>query len=453
MQCLAVTTAAALVGVVTGCGSSPTVLSAHGDLIAPASFVGREAQLDGLLGQPQLDPAGVLDARAALADRLDLARLLSLASARNPELRRLRADILAAEGHLQQAAAAPNPQLDVGVSRIPLESDQSLGQTDVTAGLRQKLPVTGRSGIARREAQAQLSAREALALARARELQFAVCAAFVRYQTTWEVEKLRARIVTERQTQVDIVQRETDQGRRPTVDILDARDRLARARLAHLTAMDALTDARAELREAVGDHDFSPGPPPEDWTLPDAPLYLDRVSEQGWVVGHPLVVAAASNISRAEAAIDAAGVSHLEDPELRLGYLYTGADNGHWLTARLILPLPVFDQATGAVRESRAQEVAARARRDEAVISLLARLDRALRRHSAAESRLREYDQQLVPAARQRLELAERQAVSRVSTAELAEVRAGLLDVECGMWDARRDLAVAIHELNALLAD
>lgn len=429
------------------------MLSPRGELIAPASFAGREAQLDGLLGQPQLDPAGVLDARAALSDRLDLARLLSLAAARNPELRRLRADILAAEGHLQQAGAGPNPQLDLAISRIPTGPAQSLGDTDLRAGVRQRLPVTGRTGIASREATHMLSAREALALARSRELQLQVRQEFVRYHTAFEIARLREQIVKERQSQVDIVQRETEQGRRPTSALFDARDLLARATLAQLTATDLVTDARTALRQAVGDQDFVPGPPPLEWQLPVQPLYLDRVRETSWVVGHPLVIAAGYEISRAEAAIDAAGVSHVDDPELRVGYQYTGIDDGHWLTAQLLVPLPVFNQSAGAVREMRAKEVAARARRDEAVIGLLARLERSLRHRDAAEARLQQYEQHLLPAARQRLELAERQAVSRVSTTELTDVKIALLDTECGMWECRRDLAIAIDELLALLGE
>lgn len=441
------------VGASAGCGTPPPVITPSGKLAAPQSFAGSRVGLDGLLGQPELDAAAVIDARAAMGQKLELTRLLALAATENPELRRLKAEILAAEGRENQAGALPNPTLELGARRIPTNPANSLGETDIQAVYRQPLALSGRLGSAQRAAQHDRERLEAVARAGARELMMAVQVAFIRYWRAVRSHERQSQIVEMRAQQVAFATREAAQGRLARLEVQRTMDLHARARLGLATATATLEATAAALRTAVGDAQLPLGNPPETWTLPVPPTGMDRIRTRTWVLGHPLVVAADRQAVSARARAQMAGHSADDDVELRLGYEYEGRGNFHWLSARLLIPLPLFDRGAGAERAALADEAAAMAKRDRLIVELLAALDTVRAERQSALDRLQIFADQLIPSAHQRLDLVEQQFGTRTSTHDLLEAKIEVHQLELEAWELREAVAIATYRLRALLGE
>lgn len=337
---------------------------------------------------------GGLAARPAAA--LDLPGALREAAARNPSLAAGREAAGAARARVPVAGAWPSPMLELGLANVPtsgrLDEDP---MTMRTVGLRQRVPVSGANGLARRAAASVADAADAgWADARNAVLGEAVAAyasawsAAARARATEEhaglmdrlVASARARYVAATGRLEDVLRAEAERARlHADLAGFEAEARAARARLDALRGADP-----AEAADSLA----APGLAP----VPDDPA--------AWLAaldaGHPRLRAAGAEAERWRLAASASRRMAWPDLDLMGEYgLRSGRDpmtgmpaDDMW-SARVGLVLPVF-AGTREFAEGRSMEAmsrAAEAGREAARLALAADLAAA---HAAARAAARQ---------------------------------------------------------------
>ncbi len=311
-------------------------------------------------------------AEVPLATALDAAR----SAYRN---RAAAARVEAAQGALAQAAAWPNPNLELRQENLGHDSGWSAEVAlpiDFFATLSQPIELGG-DRRARRDmagAELQQAAAEAQAMQRAVELE-----AMRLYLAVLREREILAATDERRgalQAQIDGLQRRVDEGHVAEADVLKLRTEAAR--------LDAdMTRSRLTLRRRLGAlAALLAGPDPlsaDDLVLPPplAPPEGDpEALAQAALARQPDVAAAVARQRRSDAAVAFAYAQRVPNPNVTAGYKRTsGADT---FVAGVNVALPLFDRNRGALMSAVAEQQATdldaealRARRKAEMVAIL----------------------------------------------------------------------------------
>lgn len=381
---------------------------------------------------------------------LTLADALQAASANNPALRGAPFELQALEGRRRQAAARPNPELELELENFA--GSGSFSATDAletTLALSQLIEFGGK-----RDARVSLASSEYDLLraeqdVRRLDLQAEVARRFLAVVSNQERLAL-ARRTAELATDVHAgIQKRVEAARSPVaeasradiariragLDVADAERRLESSRRALAATWGAAEPdfglARADLQQLPGVGEFG--------ALAER---LEQNPDQLRFLGEQRLREAELRLAQATKTPDftiGAGVRRFEE---------TG-DNA--LVLSFSVPLPVANRNAGAIAESQARIAALPYERDAALLEVRTRLFALYQELGQARGAATTLDAELVPRASEAL--AQTRAGfdrGRFSYLEVAEAQRELLDLELARIDVAASFHLALIEIERL---
>lgn len=387
------------------------------------------------------------DTSRAPVDRAELDQFQGLALAGNPGLREAAARIEAVRGKWIQAGLPPNPF--VGYTGQQLASAGKAEQHGLVLG---QTFITGK----------KLSLDQA-----------AVCQEWQRARYDYEAQRLR--ILTDTalayyevlaaQRKIELAEELVEIGdkavetanallkakERSKVDVLQAQVETQTVRLALETAEQRLAASWRLLGAVIGTPDLPPQPlkgalePAVDVTWDDA---LARLR-----TGSPELAAAMAEVERARWLYQRALKQNV--PNIDVQAIPFQRDNGinGWDGALQVgANIPVWNKNQGAIREAYMRIAVAEQAVDRIDLALQARLSLVFERYLAAEKQIARYERDILPAAREQLELVTQvYRGGEIDSLVVLVPRRTLAQTSLAYIDALRDRAAAAAEIEGLL--
>jgi cobalt-zinc-cadmium efflux system outer membrane protein len=392
------------------------------------------------------------------ASTLSLDACLARAQEMNPRLAASRASWMAAVARVDRVRSLPDPT--VTYSHYIDEIETRVGPQTRRIGVRQALPFFGKlrlgGEMARAAAEAEYQRHRAARL----DVAFEVTSAFVEY--AYLAQALRIASQREdllRQLEAVTTRRYADGGASYT-DVMTAQMELARARDEWESLSSQRGAASSRLTSAMGDADWGTLPWPD--AIPDVGAPASDGARERLSSTSPELLRIDREIERAARSRELARRGYLPDVTVGLEYIVTDDavaqvdDSGKDpLIASVSLAVPLwFGKHRAAVREAASALSASRFTQAQRENELRALLDRALYETVDAERRVRLYEVELFPRARQAL--ASVDAAYRAGSSDFGSLIAAertALEFELALARARADRSVASAELARLLGD
>jgi cobalt-zinc-cadmium efflux system outer membrane protein len=186
--------------------------------------------------------------------------------------------------------------------------------------------------------------------------------------------------------------------------------------------------------------------------LPDPPSRLPSFEKASAALeSHPVNDLAAAREEEATAMLGLARTGRIPDVEVSGGFRQANASDSQGIVAALSVPLPLFDQQTGPIRESEAllekSQLEARAERAR----MTAEFDQAWNELANAHDTAVTTGEKLLPGAREIFQSTrESYDLGRASFLELLAARRELAAANRAWLDARRDYNLAAADIEAL---
>lgn len=269
-----------------------------------------------------------------------------------PERRAAESEVVAREGSVRQAGVWPNPTIELGASNA-MGKEDGRGGTDLNeVSVRQALPVSGRLGLQRKQADAGLGQARAELGQQNLALEYEAARVFHGLQLNGAL----LRLAQQRLESADEFQR-IGRRREQAGDL----SRLERLRLdlirenasqlvasAEGEASEALSDFRtllnlAELEPAVATLEQPP-------TLPDLAVLEARLEQ------HPMLVAARQGVESARYGVEVARANRFADPEIWLsrGRDILGGQRQDVTAFGVAVAVPLWDRNNGHIAAAQA---------------------------------------------------------------------------------------------------
>jgi outer membrane protein TolC len=359
------------------------------------------------------------------ASHLSLEEVAALAIRQQPQLRAQEAAISALQDNAPAAGELPDPKLRVGVVSLPLDTFSFTQEpmTQAILGVSQLIPGGDkrRLGTVRVEREAAQGSLSLSAAARriARDAQLA----WLDLYFPSVAQDLVRQVEAEYQRQVEWSEVAYKTGKLTQEETLALRGMLAstRDRLAELERQQA--KARAGLARWIGRDAARPlaalppaSPPPPLATL------MEQLEQ------HPELAALNAAVSVAQADVDLAREAYKPDWSVDLSYGLRGGDRPDFVSLVVGVDLPLFpknrqDRRLAARLAEVERALQLRADRHQA---LQAELEAAWADWQAADTRIRRFEQDILPLASRRVESAlAAYGSDRASYARVLEARRG----------------------------
>jgi outer membrane protein, heavy metal efflux system len=375
---------------------------------------------------------------------------VSLALAEQPALSSLAAMADAARAQAVAAGELPDPSLSVGISEIPVNTDDRFsltrdGDTDVMLGIRQEFPRAAKRQLRRARLNDEALVLDAERDDMARRIAEQTGLAWL---DTWWAEGARTLTAatlaeTERQHEALRIAFAAGQGSQSALLGIEVEIGRLRDRLDGLDQQQA--SARHRLSRWIGEAAYRP-------TSGAPPLEIDAsvTALQERLTDHPHLLAKQARIHQAETDIALAKQDYRPDWALTvaLGYRPAFSEMG---TVMVEVPLPMFT----AKRQDRRLEAAhAEAAARSAQLEDRLRLHRAHIREwatdaAALQARWQRYDTELLPLAQRRVAVTTAAyAAGKQPLEEVLEARRAVLALALEALDLQRDAAQRRIQLN-----
>lgn len=396
---------------------------------------------------------------AARAESLSLDNAVTAALRGNPSLTDLRARAEALTHMPDQAGSWPDPMLTLGAVALPtdtFDTDQE-AMTQLQIGVSQTIPISGRTGPARRAAEA-----EARAASRETDEARLTLARDVR-RTWWNLfyldhalrvnrenqERLRLLVDAARQRYAtgQTGQHEPLQGQMEFTQLKEQEMRLQDNRRQAVITLNVLLDRPADAKVAIPDAALPAWP-----QQPEAADLLAAMERN-----RPLIAAMRE---RVEAAGERAEQARLEYfPDLTLGATYgyrqdtpAGQERADLLSVVASMRVPIFagSKQNQAIAQKSRETEARRAALDNARLQARGQILKALSEHRLARERAELLKQALIPQARQMTEtLQAAYASGKGEFTPLLKAWIGLNNQQLNYWQAVSQGWTALADLTA----
>lgn len=384
-----------------------------------------------------------------------LSYYLALAGELSPRIGAAEASASALAERARHAGGLPEPQLTYG--HYFEEVETRVGPQIRRLGVRQKLPLFGRSGLARRAAEARASAESARSLAVELDTALAVTRAYADYHYIMRAAEIVQERVLLLASLESVVRESYAVGTASYADLMGAQIALGRAEDELASLRDRTGAASAGLAAVVGtgaDTDL-----PLSGPLPTPELLSSAAARSMFELDNPDLAALGLELEAARREKRRASRGYLPDVTLGVDYIETNeaagsvADSGKDpIIGMVTVNLPIwFGQTRAKIREADSRQTLAEERLRAAGNELSARLEMALADSRDLERRVELLNARLVPAARQSLSATE-EAYSGGDADFDALVRAHeiSLELELALERARADLLIKSAELARL---
>lgn len=381
---------------------------------------------------------------------LTLAAALSLARQNSRLMAAARLRIDEAEGDLVTASILLRDNPEIAIEAGPTFPGPTGGglRPEIAIGIEQRLEIGGQRGRRVERSRAEVEAARADADDTVRVIDLALAQAFyealasdVRVQLLLESERLAgelAKVASERLAA----------GAGTPLEVGTARIRLAEASRRTLVARAKRGAASLRLSQIMG---LAPTKSLQlEGELPDSepPLDVDALVART-LAEHPSLRAAHRRLEASEAAVQLADSEAW--PDLGVGLTYGRSDGEDTVTAGLRMPLPFFDRNQGERQRTRSTRERIAAEEEALRLSIEAEIRGALLQYNNSLAALEIYDDGVVGAQREILELLHRAlSAGDVAIADVIVVQREVVEGRQGYLDAR--LALALARANALAA-
>lgn len=365
----------------------------------------RSVLADSLARRAQGDFRDPLPATATLADpswaagEPVFAELLARLSNANPEIRRARAALRAAERRLAAGVPWDDPEVSAG----PTASLDGATEVGAAASIELAVPWGGRGAQGRALLADQARAAAEVARAAEREQAFALRAAYVRALAAKAAEDAAEESLSWARKGVDLARKVVKAGGAGSLDVRLLETEARAARLARLEAADALAEARAEIAVLVGSAPSAlPVLPPLSVALPHAPVPPVATLRDTMVAAAPALVRGALEVALAERELALERASGW--PDLGIGFEAESEADGWTLGLPLSFALPLWNGNREGVAAARGAVDTAREGYRAEMDAAVAALETALERLARLEARRRILEEEILPGHRKALD-------------------------------------------------
>jgi cobalt-zinc-cadmium efflux system outer membrane protein len=360
--------------------------------------------------------------------------LLRQAESSAPRLIEGAAQVQAAQGFAQQAAAFPNPSLGVNSENFGGDPPfNRFSSAETTVSLSELVEIGGkrRSRIAAGRADLE-AAQSAYAQARA-DFAHDLAVAYATAEAADTRATLAAEELTRAEEDLRAARALVDAGRESDLRAIQAQALTAAARAdLEMSRADA-AEALIRIASLVGVSQPYSGVGPS--LLSIAPNLTIPQSDPPRTP--PMVLVAEAEREAAARRLELERKRAISDLTVSLGSRRLAADDAHAFVAGVSIPVPLFDRNRGAIAARNAELAAAEARLTAARLEADANWRSAVAQARAAENRLKASDE-LESAAREAYRLARLGYDSgRTALIELLATRRALTDAQARALDAR----------------
>ena len=390
---------------------------------------------------------GGLTARAEpLASNLTPESAVMTALAENRDLVAARFAIRQAEGRLKQAGLWPNPEFELARQRDTAFGNE--GEYNLSAGFKQRFPITGRLQKARNVARvdvamaaAEIRNQERLligeVLGRAREL-----------QVLREQLNINSEIQKTLQQLVDVSEKRLKAAETSEADVNLAKLELQKVILSRATLLADEDTAKVELNRLMG---RAPQSPIEIIGTYNLEIDLNALSDamRRAVPNRPDRQLAALAINRAAAEIKLARAQKWEDWTVGFGYSRDhqvfkkpiGDKVDQFLGLSVSIPLPLFNKNQGRIQEVQAAEERAQAELSALELRILAQLQAAQNQMARLLTVLRQYREESINLAEKNVALLQQGYASGLANiTAVIQAQQQLTDLRVSLLEATRNL-------------
>ena len=331
---------------------------------------------------------------------ITLAELEQIALSNNPTLVQASMQIQAAEGKRLQAGLYPNPTFgyeadEMGLGGSAGQQGAFVAQQIVTAGKRRLQRAVAGHQVTRTEHAWQAQQRRVINDVRSASFQVAVAQRIVQLneQLVWTSEQgvsaASDLLAAKEVSRVDLLQ--------ARIEADSAKLHLQDARNGHLAAWRRLATLLGvpDMEAAVLQGDLEEEIPELNWD--DA---VQRLLDES-----PQMAAAHAGVEQARCDVARQRAEWVPNVDVRAGVRYHDAASDSVATLEVGLPLPIFDRNQGNICRAQAQLVASHNEVQRVELTLRNRLAAEFQRYANARHQARRYAAEILPNARQSLEL------------------------------------------------
>lgn len=374
---------------------------------------------------------------------------LRLADRMNPRLESARREVDRAGLLHWQDSLFPNPSVFVEVEDFPAEEGRSLGGAERGFGISQTFPVGGRLGASLRVAEKRRDQAALRYLIERRRILTDVKIAFVSALAADEAATLALRTRDLARTFHDLTEERFQARAVPEMEVLKAAVHLARTEADLGTAESARALALRRLLSAIGSADL-----PVERLAGDLASRLETPSLEAIrgevLAGHPAVDVIRREKAVAEAELRLARAERIPDVDLALAFAWT-PDEDRILEGGLSVPLPLFGRNQGRVKDAEVRIRQADLAETEARTAIILRLEETYRAFSAAQDRVRAYEDRILPKAERALAATEEgHRAGKFSYLDVLDAQQTLEEVRRAYLSAREDLNLRAAELEGI---
>lgn len=382
------------------------------------------------------------DAEALIALSLDDAGALAIAQ--QPQLDAFTAEAEAARRRAVAAGQLPDPSLSVGISDLTLEGAdrftlQRESDTQITAGVRQEFPRAAKRKLRRERAEQEAETFDTERSATKRLIAREASAAWLEVWKVEESQRLTRASLAEAERQVQAATIAYSANRANQAEVLAARVEAESLRDQAAGFAQSSRHYRNQLARWIGEAAFRPLCPdlPAE-TSPDAAALIAALRS------HPHLLAEAKKVALAASDVGLAQQEFKPDWAVSLGY-------GHrpvfadYANLQFEIGLPVFtaNRQSQQLDAARAMQTAEQARFEDALREHIAEIRLNADDWGLLQTRLKRYDNSLLPQSKSRIEAA--LAAYGAGTATLKEVldaRRSALEIAMQRLDLQFDAAM-----------
>jgi cobalt-zinc-cadmium efflux system outer membrane protein len=290
------------------------------------------------------------------AEGLSLRAALQLASEDNPRMMKTRQDVEAAKGRWMQVRTLPNPELELSATELSegLRGGSTVG--DDSIALSQELDVLGKSWLRGKAAKADHEAAQHTLQRVWNEVTFEVTRAYNNLLLSTQRVSVAREVLTLTRRLLDQVQLRYNAGEALRNELLRSQIEVAEAENAVLQADKQVTLDTADLNVLLGREAQLPLLPSDDLTYEAQEFDPEQLAAQA-LAQRPDLKATAAAIHAQQKRLQLARHDILDNPTLSaIGTREKGeAGTERVFGLAVRVPLPLWNQNQGAIREARAE--------------------------------------------------------------------------------------------------
>lgn len=335
---------------------------------------------------------------------LTIERAVAMALENNPALRASREEIDAAAGRAKQAGLWPNPELAVRAEDWPVSGGSGISDSKDTAGIAQTIPFFGKKRLESRIGGAGVDISASEMMSGRAELVRDVRIAFCRVLAAANAVEIARDLVELAGASESATRKRVEGGESADQEQLRAEILLEQVRAELRSFEDERAAAGQTLAQYLGRMDLAEAP--VSGTLAgEADFSPVRAGSEKWIPTHPDMLAAKSELGRAELELQRARLEPYPDVTVDVGGGRLGDFDQPIIQMGVSLPLPVIDRAQGKIQEARAKIRAAAARQQSVEQRLLREWGTACHRLRTAHGQAAMYRSRILPKADDALRL------------------------------------------------